>query len=483
MMIELSREQKFALQKFKQGENMFITGAGGTGKTRLIHYLVEFAYSHRKKVQVCALTGCAAVLLGCNAKTIHSWSGIKLARGEMAKIIESVCRNRKAVSNWKRPHILIIDEVSMMSKKIFELLDILGRKIRNTARPFGGIQIIFTGDFFQLPPVGTFGEPDTELFCFESEKWYDIFPLENHVELKTLFRQKDPIYIDILMQIRNGRIDDRGREILKSRVNKPYDLSGNNGCIPTKLYPTRDKVEYMNETLFDSLDEEEYHFSYSKKTDCKTVLDSGKSLPIEQLERCRKLTKQEIDFELEYLLKNVPCSPLLKLKKGASVLCTINLDLDKNICNGSQGIISDIVEANGMTLPVVKFSNGVTHTFQPHYWQSEDYPCVAIGQFPICLAWAMTIHKMQGATLDMAEMDIGNSIFEYGQTYVALSRIKTMDGLYLTAFNPERIRTNPKVVEFYSKIPEIPEEKREPIDFTKYEMKEEDGPSTKVVYI
>uniref|UniRef100_A0A6C0DV02 AAA+ ATPase domain-containing protein n=1 Tax=viral metagenome TaxID=1070528 RepID=A0A6C0DV02_9ZZZZ len=482
-MIELSQEQKYALQKFKQNQNLFITGAGGTGKTKLIHYLVEYAYSQKKKIQICALTGCAAVLLGCNAKTIHSWSGIRLARGEIKKIIESVLRNRKAVNNWKRVHILVIDEVSMLSKKIFELLDIIGRKIRNNSLPFGGIQIVCTGDFFQLPPVGTPGEPDTVMFCFESERWLDIFPIENHIELKTMFRQKDPIYINILLQIRNGSIDEYGRRILKTRVNIPYDLSNNNGCIPTKLYPTRDKVEYMNETMFESLDEEEYHFTYSKKIDCRTIIENGKSLSAEQLEKCRKLTEQEIEFELDYLLKNTSCFPLLKLKKGASVLCTINLDLDNNICNGSQGVIIDIVESNGLFLPVVKFSNGVTQTFQPHYWQSEEYPSIAIGQFPLCLAWAMTIHKMQGSTLDMAEMDIGNSVFECGQSYVALSRIKSMDGLYLTAFNPDKIRTNPTVVEFYSKIPTIPEGSREPIDFTRYEMKEEENTDVKIVYI
>lgn len=134
-------------------------------------------------------------------------------------------------------------------------------------------------------------------------------------------------------------------------------------------------------------------------------------------------------------------------------MCTVNLDMDNSICNGSQGIITDIKElANGTILPIVKFANGIVKAIHLHYWQSEEYPCLAIAQYPLSLAWALTIHKIQGATLNMAEMDIGQSIFEYGQTYVALSRIRSLDGLYLSAFNSKKIGANPKVVAFYEDI-------------------------------
>jgi ATP-dependent exoDNAse (exonuclease V) alpha subunit len=148
------------------------------------------------------------------------------------------------------------------------------------------------------------------------------------------------------------------------------------------------------------------------------------------------------------------------MKKGAAVMCTINLDMENGICNGSQGVVIDIIEntiqTNGTsTIIKVRFSNGITKDIGLHYWQSDDYPMLAIGQYPICLAWALTIHKIQGATLSMAEMDVGQSIFEYGQTYVALSRIKSLDGLYLSAFHSQKIKANPKVNEFYMKIPAI----------------------------
>ena len=152
-------------------------------------------------------------------------------------------------------------------------------------------------------------------------------------------------------------------------------------------------------------------------------------------------------------MNSIPSAQVLRLKKGAAVMCTVNLDMDNSICNGSQGVITDIKElADGSILPIVKFANGVEKTIQLHHWQSEEYPCLAIGQYPLCLAWALTIHKIQGATLTMAEMDIGQSIFEYGQTYVALSRIKSLDGLYLSAFYSKKISANPKVTEFYKNM-------------------------------
>ena len=136
-------------------------------------------------------------------------------------------------------------------------------------------------------------------------------------------------------------------------------------------------------------------------------------------------------------------------------MCIVNLDIENGICNGSQGIVIDIIETTPHPIPVVKFSNGLIKKMAPHYWQSEEYPTIAIGQFPLCLAWALTIHKIQGATLEMAEMDIGQSIFEYGQTYVALSRIKSLNGLYLSEFHPYKIKANPKVKEYYDQLSRV----------------------------
>ena len=443
--IELSPEQKYAFEKFKNGENLFITGPGGTGKTMLIHYLTNWANTQHKKIQVCALTGCAAVLLGCNARTIHSWSGIKIARGDSNNIVKSVINNIKIVKIWRKTNILIVDEVSMMSKKIFDIIDEIARKTRNIQQPFGGMQIVFLGDFYQLPPVGTVGEPDTFDFCFSSYKWYETFPLKNHIVLKTIFRQTDPEYIRILDQVRRGELDDESCEILKSHVKREYiDV----GFTPMKLFPVRSKVDYVNSAMFAKLNEPEIIFSIDTNKNCKTYIDSGKEIDLETIHICNALSDSQKDAEIEKLILNHKCSQNLALKKGANVMCTVNMIMDLGICNGSQGIITEI--RNGV--PYVDFTNGIIMPVEKHTWQSDEYPTITISQIPLCLSWAMTIHKIQGASLKMAEIDIGNTVFEFGQTYVALSRIQTLNGLYLSAFQPHRIKTNPIVKEFYSKI-------------------------------
>lgn len=451
--MELSVEQQYALERFQAGHNLFVTGPGGTGKTCLVHEMVEHATNNKKVVQVCAMTGCATLLLNCGARTLHSWSGIKLANGPKHRIVERVVRNKISKNNWRKTNILIVDEVSMMSKKIFELLDEIGRLTRGNNRPFGGMQVIFCGDFFQLPPVGNPAEPDTELFCFESPKWHTVFPMENHIELRTIFRQSDPKYKEILLQIRTGHLSLENQETLKKCVKREYDPEQNGGCLPTKLFPTRMKTDYLNSTMYAKLPDSEHIFTYSKKTDCTTFIETGQPLSIEQILKGSRLTTEEVEYEVQLLLSSSNYAESLCLKKGSVVMCTVNLDMDKGICNGSQGVVTDIIETTTATIPVVKFTNGVVKSMLPHYRQSEEYPSIAIGQVPLCLAWALTIHKIQGATLKMAEMDVGTQIFEYGQTYVALSRVQSLDGLYLSAFNPSRIRVNDRVRAFYATIP------------------------------
>jgi ATP-dependent DNA helicase PIF1 len=406
------------------------------------------------------MTGCAALLLKANARTLHSWSGIKLAKGPSDQIISSVMlRSKKALKAWRSTKILIIDEVSMLSQKIFDIIEQLGRYThpQNSTSPFGGIQVVFTGDFYQLPPVGSSGEQETSNFCFESEKWSSVFAPENQIELTTMFRQSDPLYINILLQIRRGELDEAGKRILQNYVSREYDPAAHNGCVPTKLFPTRAKAEFVNAAMFAKLESKEFVFDFAKKTNCKTYLENSKAIPQDILTMAQRLTKAEIDYEIEQLAANIPGSRTLSLKKGAVVMCTVNVDLENGICNGSQGIVIDMLERGPTSapIPIVKFSNGLTRPMEVHYWQSEEHPTIAIGQYPLCLAWAMTIHKIQGATMTLAEIDIGAAVFEYGQTYVALSRIQSLDGLYLSGFHAQKIKANPKVSEFYKQIPQI----------------------------
>jgi ATP-dependent DNA helicase PIF1 len=473
---DLSQEQNYAFERFKQGKNLFITGPGGTGKTRLIHTLTRHCENAGLAYQVCALTGCAAILLGTSARTLHSWSGIKLAKGDRSKIISSALKSRKGRASWKKTKILIVDEVSMMSLKIFEIIEEIARTARLSSLPFGGMQVIFTGDFYQLPPIGTPGEPDTEQFCFESAIWSKVFSLENHIQLRTIFRQADPKYKEILLQIRDGTLTKENADLLQGHVKRTFNSEEHNGCIPTKLFPTRVKTDFLNQSQYNKLEGPEYTYIYDKKTTCKTYLETGKAIPAGLLEACSGLTLQETEYEIQSLVSNSNFQESLSLKKGTAVMCTKNLDMDQGICNGSQGVIVDFVEGPAKTkYPLVKFVNGITKLIQLQYHQSDEYPCIAVGQVPLCMAWALTIHKIQGATLKMADIDVGMNVFEYGQTYVALSRVASLEGLYLTAFNPGRIRVHEKVKTFYRKIPEIAEISAESVvlDFEKYENKEE----------
>ena len=448
----LSPEQQLAYDKFVKGENIFVTGPGGTGKTKLVQYLVEYSRASNRNVPVCAMTGCAAVLLGCKARTIHSWSGIKLAKGPKDRIISDVLKNRNSVREWREAKCLILDEVSMLSQKILEILEELGRRTRKNSNVFGGLQVVFLGDFFQLPPIETENDPGTEKFCFESPVWNRIFSKENHIQLTHIFRQKDKDYIDILMQVRKGYLDEEKSKLLETYVNREYDPEKNNGCIPAKLFAIRSKVDLINKQMFSKIGEKEFVNEAIVKTDCTTHLDSGKAISVELLKKCALLCPEQKGYEIENLLNNSSCTKLFRFKKGASVMCTVNLDMDNQICNGAQGIITDIMEEGQYPTIVVKFSNGIIKRMGPHFWQSEEYPTIAVGQYPLMLAWALTIHKIQGATLKLAEIDIGSSIFEYGQTYVALSRIQSLDGLYLSAFQPQKIRANPTVIEFYENL-------------------------------
>ena len=472
----LSVEQQCALQQFEDDDNLFITGEGGTGKTLLIRHLVRSAKIHDKKVQVCALTGCAALLLECNARTIHSWSGIKLGRGEVNDIVDDIFQNHKARNAWKSTDTLIVDEVSMMSARIFDVLDTVGRRVRGSRLPFGGMQVIFVGDFFQLPPVAKGDSEDAEgRFCFESERWLQTFPIDNHIVLNTMFRQSDANFRRILSNVRMGEVTDTDVEDLKKCVDRPFDLAAHQGVVPAKLFPTKNKVDAINAKMFAALEGTVHEFAAIQKTDCTTMMDgSNKSLTTTVIGRCKKLlTKQKTTYELESLLNNSPCMQTLRLKRGANVMCTVNLDLERGICNGALGTVIDFSSGmegtTGTIRPVVRFSNGVVATIPIKFWQSEEYPTVAIGQCPLSLAWAMTIHKIQGATLSMAEIDVGGGIFECGQTYVALSRVKDLEGLYLSKFDPKKIKSSVRVRNFYRSIPEV-----------EYEVEEETEEATEL---
>lgn len=442
--MELSKEQQYAFDKYVQGHNIFITGPGGSGKSALIKKIYEHSCSKFKNINVTALTGCAAVILNCKAKTIHSWAGIGLANGTEEQLITKIKKNKFYKEVWKKTDILVVDEVSMLSLKLFNVLNSIGKNIRNNGKPFGGIQIILSGDFFQLPPVGDSLEPDTQRFCFESDDWNTVISRDCQIQLVKIFRQTDDIYTTILNQIREGKIKKKSHNLLMQYVGREY--SPTLVVEPTKLYPTRNKVEQINNNKMAILqgDEKEYNIKYLK------------DLEITKAERIVKnqFNEKDIQMELDFLANNLICDKLIKTKIGAHVMCIINIKSSESdtllVCNGSQGIITSYCDVTGN--PRVKFNNGIEMVMARNIWTSDKIPGIGVSQVPIILAWALTIHKSQGATLDTAEIDVGNNIFECGQTYVALSRVKSLEGLYLTSFDVSKILINKKVKTFYDDL-------------------------------
>lgn len=440
--MELSKEQQIAFDKYVQGHNIFITGPGGAGKSALIKLINTHAYKQFKDIHVTALTGCAAVLLNCKAKTLHSWAGIGLGNGTIEDLVTKIKKNKFAKALWKGTDILVVDEVSMLSLKLFDSLNAIGKAVRNNSSPFGGIQLIFSGDFFQLPPVGNKDEPDTQRFCFESEDWNTVFHKNSQIQLVKIFRQTDEIYSTILNQIREGKIKRRSNEMILEYVGRPFDPKL--VAEPTKLFPTKNKVENINNTKMSSLQGTTKEFKIKYLND----LEMTKTDRINRM----NFTDKEIQLELDFLSSNLICDKEMRLKIGAQVMCVVNIQSDTGleVCNGSQGLITEFCEMTGC--PRVKFNNGIERTMIRHVWASDKIPGIGVSQVPLILAWALTIHKSQGATLDAAEIDVGSGIFECGQTYVALSRVKSLQGLYLTSFDAKRIRINKKVKEFYDAL-------------------------------
>lgn len=430
----LTKKQELILNTFKNGDNIFITGPGGCGKSFIINEIVKIAKEQKKTYSVTATTGCAAVLLGNNAKTINSWGGIGLANKEIDIVVHQVVTNKKKRKVWKNSDILIIDEVSMLSKKVFEVLDKIGKEVRNSSKPFGGIQVVFSGDFYQLPPVGD-NDTDSKAFCFESSLWNDTFK-NNQICLKKIFRQEgDDAFKKILHQIRKGIITENSRDVLKSCVNKTITSD----ILPVKLYPRKNVVDEINNKYNGNLKGKCYEYGVkmfelqedkTERVEIKDTVKRDKILQANSLKQIEPLT----------------------LKKGSQVMCIVNLDMDseKQICNGSCGSVVDFSLNNN---PIVKFHNGriiemVKYSRKIEYEEKE----FEFEMTPLILSWAMTIHKSQGASLDVAEIDIGSDIFECGQTYVALSRVKSLDGLYLTSFESKNIKVKVKVKIFYETI-------------------------------
>jgi len=414
----LNAEQQAVLDEVNVGNNVFITGPGGTGKSFLIREIKRQLESKGKKVAITSLTGMAALLIGSDARTIHSWSGVGTGTRSVNDMFEFIRKCQPKVREaWRTTNTLIIDEISMMSDEMYEKLDQLGRRLRwNENVPFGGLQIICLGDFYQLPPINT-------KFVFESPMWDES--IHTIVFLDTIYRQKDPVFQKILNEIRIGKVSDETDAILKTRLNLDFSKEE---IQPTKIFTRRDLVESVNKENLEKLTGET--FTYKILTKGKVSTD-----PI-------KNAIKKMDSNAQYVEE-------LKLKIGAQVMLITNLNQEEGLVNGKVGIVKDCKSSSVFVL----FKGHSCETeIKYNEWKVDGYENVSRNQIPLVLAYAITTHKSQGATLDSAYIDIGRSVFEYGQAYVALSRVKNLDALYLHDYDRKAIRAHPKVMNYYQSL-------------------------------
>jgi ATP-dependent DNA helicase PIF1 len=432
---QLNTEQRAAFDAVVDGKSIFITGPGGTGKSFLLENLHDyFKLRSKRKLAITAMTGCAAVLIGPFAKTLHSWAGIGLGRGDPEKIAEAVATDKRKGPRWRKTDCLVIDEVSMMTPGLLELLDVVGRRARKCPdRPFGGIQMVFVGDFYQLPPVGSGG------FAFDSPLWSRV--VKDTFFLTEIVRQKDPIFQQILNEARIGELSAESYEILESRKTMDWKRKE---IKPTLLFTKNNDVNEINDGQMRKLPGEERVFT------AETHVPPGMTRDIAQM-LVEKLDK-DAPYEVELRLKERAQVMLLKQhyeekedKDGKKTLSPVH-----GLVNGSRGIVTGF-SADGY--PIVKFLNGRTITVRPATWSSDDEPnSLKREQIPLRVAYALTIHKAQGASLDSALVDVGPSTFECGQAYVALSRVRSLEALYIFEISKRAFRANPAVKAFYGAL-------------------------------
>ena len=415
--IVLSEKQNQCMKMMKDGKNIFLTGQAGTGKSLVITSFVK-EFETRKIIAVTATTGTAAVLL--NGTTLFSYLGIGLGNAEADLLIIQLKKKKFFLKRWQDLDILIIDEVSMLSPELFDKLELVARSLRRNDKPFGGIQLILTGDFFQLPNIN-----QKDMFCFDADSWVKCIG-DNVVNLNINFRQEeDDVYQKCLNDVRYGVLSEETIKILKQREN--IILTNEFGITPTKIYSLNINVDEENEIQLDKLNDGEIQFNEYELN----------------FELFKKVTMVE-----EKIKKGCNAPQVVQLCKGAQVMLLYNMDIESKLVNGSRGIVIGFENE----CPVVKFLSGSVRVIPRKIWEIEENGdiVVSVSQIPLKLAYATTVHRSQGATIDYAEVDM-EGIFEYGQAYVALSRVKSLDGLSIRHFNPSVIKAHPKVVTFYKK--------------------------------
>ena len=408
--IILSEQQRNVLEKFKEGCNIFLSGEAGTGKTVTINEIIKYCRNNNINYGITASTGAAAVLI--NGNTLHSFLGIGDGSDNLGNLYNRCLYKYKNIyKKLNELNVLIIDEISMISEELFTKISKYLSFIRKDARPFGGVQLLICGDFYQLPPVN--GN-----YCFESDIW-DKCNFKYEILKKNYRQSSDNKLQSILTNIRNNNITREDIDILERCKNTIFT----NDIKPTKIFSKNYIVDNINEVCFKKQLEKVNYNKYIYDTEYKN-----------------KKSKNYCD---KY---GIPDKVTLCI--GLQVILNTNIDVSKYLVNGLRGIIVSLDKENVYIKTQIHSYNIKINKVK--ILRENNTICYNI--MPVIPGYAITVHKSQGVTLDAAEIDIGDNIFEYGQAYTALSRIKSLDSLKIVNVKKESFMNNRKVIDFYNKI-------------------------------
>lgn len=434
-MVTLSASQQRVVDLFNDGHNVLVIGSAGCGKSYLVKEL-RYQTSKNwptKRMVVTATTGIAAYNI--NGITLNSFFGIGTGEHDVQVLIKRVRRKAGIRERLRGTDILVIDEISMASAELFEKIDTICRVIRRNSAPFGGIQVVLTGDLLQLLPVfnknsSLFPDLDTRLI-FESDVFNRYFTPCNTVNLTANFRQNDPQFIGLLLRLRRGAHTAADIRVLEGRlVNTPGGCeAGAEMEDAVHLVSSNKQAQIINSRNLNSVPSKsiQYHANFTEEGDVDI--------------------STELTNELRAQLAQKGSNPVT-LKKGARVMLTKNLSVEEGLVNGSVGTVERFDVVDGKKMPMVKFDNGVRRLILPVQWELELGTSVSKAtQIPLMLCWAITIHRCQSLTLDKAVMDLADC-FCHHQMYVALSRVRCLEGLYLKSFDPKKILVHDKVIDF-----------------------------------
>ncbi|XP_032551720.1 ATP-dependent DNA helicase PIF1 isoform X2 [Chiroxiphia lanceolata] len=416
----LSAEQEAVLGAVRSGKSIFFTGCAGTGKSFLLKRIVGSLPPN--VTYATASTGVAACHIG--GTTLHAFAallssalpGIGSGKAPLEQCIQ-LAERPGVRQHWLACQHLIIDEISMVDGKFFDRLEAVARAVRKRDEPFGGIQLIICGDFLQLPPVC---KPNEETkFCFQAKSWRKCIHI--NMELTEVRRQTDKTFVSLLSAIRLGRCTEEvTRQLMQTATNR----SERDGILATRLCTHKDDVEITNERRLQQLSGEVHTFE---------ALDSDPML-------------------VKLIDAQCPVGGRVELKLGAQVMLAKNLDVSQGLVNGARGIVVGF-ESEEKGLPKVRFLCGVTQVIRMEKWVFKGPSGVHLSrqQLPLKLAWAISIHKSQGMSLDCVEISLSR-VFESGQAYVALSRARSLAGLRVLDFDPKVVRADPSVLQFYRQL-------------------------------